>query len=298
MIEIPNFFPNFAEYNIPVGENVWYARIGGSGPPLILLHGYPQNHAMWRDVAPGLCERFTTIVPDLRGYGRSSVPPSTKGTAYAKRVMSDDIVALMRGLGHRRFRIAGHDRGGRVAYRLALDHPECVEKLAVLDILPTSEMWGAMDAYLAMKVYHWMFLAQPEPMPELLIARAWREYVDHTLASWTADGSLAPFHFEALESYRAAFADPARVHAMCEDYRAGATLDRAADEADVAAGAKIASPLLALWGDHGIPAASGHPLDVWRRWASDVSGHGVACGHFLPEEAPEATLAALLAFFV
>jgi len=292
-----DFFPGFAEREIALGGVSLYARIGGAGPPLALLHGYPQSHVMWRRIAPALGERFTVVVPDLRGYGRSSIPASRDGEGYSKRVMAADIVALMRELGHERFRLAGHDRGARVGYRLALDHPERIERLAVLDIVPTGEMWRGMDAARAMAVYHWMFLAQPEPLPETLIARSAREYIDHTLASWTTTRSLACFGEEALTSYRAAFADPARIHAFCEDYRAGATIDRANDERDMAAGAEIAAPLLALWGDHGIPAAGADPLDVWRRWASDARGHGVACGHFLPEEAPEATQRALMDFF-
>jgi haloacetate dehalogenase len=211
--------------------------------------------------------------------------------------MGADVAALMRALGHERFFVAGHDRGGRVAYRLALDRPECVAKLAVLDILPTGEMWRGMDAARAMSIYHWMFLAQPEPLPEMLISKAPRDYVDHTLASWTGAKSLVCFGEPALTSYRAAFADPARVHAFCEDYRAGATLDRQADEADLAAGRKIAAPLLALWGEAGIPASGSNPLDIWRRWALDARGRAVPGGHFLPEEAPEATLSALLDFF-
>jgi haloacetate dehalogenase len=290
------FFPGFAERRIAVGDVTLNALIGGAGPPLVLLHGYPQSHAMWRRVAPALAKRFTTVVPDLRGYGLSSIPASRKGEAYSKRVMGADIVALMQSLGHPRFSLAGHDRGGRVAYRLALDHPERIERLAVLDIIPTGEMWRGMEAARAMSVYHWMFLAQPEPLPETLIARAPREYIDHTLASWTATKSLDCFG-KALDAYREAFADPQRIHATCEDYRAGATIDRAADEADLAAGKKIAVPLLALWGETGIPAAGGSPLDVWRRWASDVRGHGVPSGHFLPEEAPEPTAKALLEFF-
>ena len=289
-------FPGFAERDIALRELSLHARIGGSGPPLVLLHGYPQSGAMWRHIAPRLAERFTIVVPDLRGYGRSSIPASRNGDSYSKRVMAADIVALMAALGHARFRLAGHDRGARVAYRLALDHPERVEKLATLDIIPTAEMWRGMDAARAMSVYHWLLLAQPEPFPETLIARSWREYLDHTLASWTATKSLDCFG-ETLEDYRAAFADPARIHASCEDYRAGATIDRALDEADFAAGRKIAAPMLALWGGHGIPAAGGDPLEVWRRWASDVRGHAIDCGHFLPEEAPEATASALLEFF-
>ncbi len=290
-------FDGFAEREFAIGESTIFARIGGSGPPLLLLHGYPQSHLMWARVAGALAGQFTLVAPDLRGYGRSSAPPSRGGERYTKRIMAQDAVALMAALGHQSFAVAGHDRGGRVAYRLALDHPERVTKLAVLDIVPTWEMWTGMDAARAMAVYHWMFLAQPEPFPETLISAAAQAYLDHTLASWTNDQTLASFAPDALAAYHEAFRDPARVHASCEDYRAGATLDRAFDEADRAAGRKIAAPLLALWGAKGIPAKGEAPLDVWRRWANDVSGEGIACGHFLPEEAPEATARALAKFF-
>jgi haloacetate dehalogenase len=247
-------------------------------------------------VAPALAERFTLVVPDLRGYGRTSVPPSRAGDAYTKRRMGEDARALMAKLGYDRFSVAGHDRGARVAYRLALDHPEAVARLAVLDIVPTLEMWRGMDAARAMQTYHWMFLAQPEPLPETLIGGAPRAYIDHTLASWTAARTLAPFG-PALDEYRAAFAQPERIHAMCEDYRAGATFDVSADETDLANGRRIRAPLLALWGAHGIPAAGSSPLDVWRGWAVNVAGEGLDAGHFLPEEAPEATARALISFF-
>ncbi|HXT09742.1 MAG TPA: alpha/beta hydrolase [Roseiarcus sp.] len=290
-------FAGFSAHDFALGEATIHARVGGAGAPLLLLHGYPQSHLMWARIAPPLAERFTVVVPDLRGYGRSSAPPSHNGERYSKRVMANDAVALMSALGHETFAIAGHDRGGRVAYRLALDHPEVVTKLAVIDIVPTAEMWAGMDAARAMTVYHWMFLAQPEPLPETLICAAPLAYLDHTLASWTGDRSLKRFAPEALAAYRAAFREPERVHATCEDYRAGATIDRALDEADRAAGRKIAAPLLALWGATGIPACGESPLDVWRRWASDVCGEGLEGGHFLPEEAPQATAKALAAFF-
>jgi haloacetate dehalogenase len=290
-------FNGFEAQEFSLGEATIFARVGGSGPPLLLLHGYPQSHLMWARVAPALTARFTVVVPDLRGYGRSSAPPSHNGERYSKRVMARDMVALMAMLGHERFAVAGHDRGGRVAYRLALDHPDVVTKIATLDIVPTGEMWAGMDAARAMSVYHWMFLAQPEPLPETLISGAPDFYVDHKLASWSGDKSLRAFAPDALDAYRAAFRDPARVHATCEDYRAGATIDRALDEVDRAAGRKIAAPLLALWGAKGIPAQGEDPLTVWRRWASDVRGSGIEAGHFLPEEAPEATAEALAEFF-
>ena len=290
-------FSHFAAHEVAVGEATIFARVGGSGPPLLLLHGYPQSHLMWARVVDRLAARFTVVAADLRGYGRSSAPPSQKGERYSKRVMAKDALALMAALGFEAFAVAGHDRGGRVAYRLALDHPRQVTKIATLDIVPTAEMWAGMDAARAMAVYHWMFLAQPEPLPETLIGGAADLYLDHTLKSWTGDQSLKSFAPEALAAYHAAMRDPARVHAMCEDYRAGATIDRALDDADRAAGRRIEAPMLALWGAHGIPAKGEGPLEVWRRWATDVSGHAIACGHFLPEEAPEETAEALDGFF-
>ena len=293
----PDLFPGFDSRFVDAGEVRLFARVGGAGPPLLLLHGFPQTHVEWRRIAGPLAKRFTVVAPDLRGYGASDAPASQRGEGYAKRVMARDAVALMRALGFDRFRLAGHDRGGRVAYRLALDHPQAVEALAVLDIVPTAEMWAGMDAARALQVYHWSFLAQPAPLPERLLERDDGGWLDHTLASWTATKSLACFEPAALAHYRAFFAEPARIHACCEDYRAGATLDRAADETDRAAGRKISAPLLALWGAAGIPAAGASPLDVWRRWATDVRGAAIDSGHFLPEENPEATRDALLGFF-
>jgi haloacetate dehalogenase len=279
----------------PAGEI--FARVGGAGPALLLIHGFPQTHMEWAALAPALAARFTVVAMDLRGYGRSAAPASRGGALYAKREMAKDARTLMAALGFSRFCVCGHDRGGRVAYRLALDWPDAVAKIAVLDIVPTAHMWAGMDAARAMTTYHWMFLAQPAPFPETLIGASARDFVDWTLASWTKDKSLACFPPASLDAYRAALTGPANIHAFCEDYRAGATLDRAHDEADRAAGRKIAAPLLALWGHAGIPAKGRSPLDVWREWASDAHGHGLDCGHFLPEEAPHATLAALLDFF-
>lgn len=291
-----DLFPGFASREIATDGATLHARIGGDGPPLVLLHGYPQSHLMWRKIAPALSARFTVVVPDLRGYGASSTPASRNGEGYSKRVMAEDVRQLMGALGFPRFHVAGHDRGARVAYRLALDAPEAVEKIAVLDIVPTAVMWRGMDAKRAMQVYHWMFLAQPEPLPETLIGQASTSYIDHTLASWTKAKSLQAFE-GALEAYRSAFAEPARIHATCEDYRAGATIDREHDEADIASGRQIEAPMLALWGAVGIPAAGASPLDIWKTFARDVRGGPIDGGHFLPEEAPDETLRALENFF-
>ncbi|KQT87453.1 alpha/beta hydrolase [Aurantimonas sp. Leaf443] len=273
-----------------------FCRIAGSGPPLLLLHGYPQTGAMWAGIAPKLAQRFTVVVPDLRGYGRSEAPDSARGQAYSKRRMAADMVAAMERLGHGRFALAGHDRGARVAYRLALDHPDRVERLAVLDIAPTVEVWEAMGAEAAISTYHWPFLAQPEPLPETLIAADPVYYLDHTLASWTADRSLRAFPPEALAEYRAAFARPGGVHAACEDYRAGATIDVEDDRADRARGAVIEAPLLVLWGAAYDASKGGDMKAIWRRWAAHVEGQGIDCGHFLVEEAPDAVLEALSRF--
>ena len=296
MSELADLFPGFASHWIDTDAGRLFARVGGAGPPVALVHGYPQTHVEWRHVAPRLAERHTVVALDLRGYGSSDAPPSAEGALYTKRVMAADVVAAMRSLGHERFAYVGHDRGARVGYRLALDDPERLTKLAVLDIVPTAEMWRGMGATRAMAVYHWMFLAQPEPLPETLIGRASREYIDHTLASWTKAKSLEAFDPRALEHYRAFFAEAKRIHACCEDYRAGATLDWAYDEADLAAGRTIDCPVLALWGGAGLPAQGENPLDVWRRWAPRAQGRAIDAGHFLPEEAPEATAEALAEF--
>lgn len=294
MSELPELFPGFASHHIETGAGPIFARSGGNGPPVVLVHGFPQTHAEWHLVATRLAERFSVVVPDLRGYGRSAAPA---GVSYSKRAMANDVALVMQGLGHERFAVVGHDRGARVGYRLALDEPDLVTRLALLDIMPTVAMWDGMDAARAMQVYHWTFLAQPSPLPEALIAGDWRHYLNHTLASWTAKGSLAPFDERALAHYRAFFCDPARIHACCEDYRAGATVDVAHDRADLEAGRTIACPTLVLWGAAGIPAATSSPLGVWRRtFAPQAEGRAIDSGHFLPEENPGATLEALLAF--
>lgn len=271
---------------------------GGSGPALILLHGYPQNHMCWAGVAPEFAKHFSVVVPDLRGYGASDAPPDDPGhTVYSKRQMALDIVALAGQLGHERFAVLGHDRGARVAYRLALDHPGKVSKLGIIEIVPTADFWASWTAELAMKAYHWTFLAQPSPLPERLISADPVGYIDHTLRSWTMKRSLDVFASDALEAYRAQARDPARIAAMCADYRAGATTDRALDEADRAAGRRISAPLMFLCGEHGFPAQTGDPAGVWRAWADDVSAVTCESGHFAMEENPGAVLDAFLPFF-
>lgn len=296
--DLADLFPGFESHWISTPEGKIFARSGGKGPPLVLLHGFPQTHVMWHRIAPELAKHFHVILPDLRGYGWSSAPRSeAPHEIYSKREMAKDVIRVVEELGHTQFALAGHDRGGRVAYRLALDHPGRLSKLAVLDIIPTYAMWQRMDAKSAMKVYHWSFLAQPYPMPETMIAKSPSEWLEHTLASWTMAKDLSAFDSRALAHYRAFFNDPSRIHATCEDYRAGAGPDVDADEADCAASRTIDCPVFALWGESGIPAEGASPLDAWRALAPKVTGYGVESGHFLAEENPEATLEALSDFF-
>jgi haloacetate dehalogenase len=270
--------------------------IAGSGPPLLLLHGYPQTHVLWHKVAPRLAEDFTVVAADLRGYGDSAKPeggPDHSG--YSKRTMARDQVEVMQRLGFERFAVAGHDRGARVAYRMAFDHPERVMKLAVLDIVPTYVMWAGADRQFGLGAYHWYFLAQPYDLPERLIGSDPEYFLRTTLARWAGTGHA--FDPEAMAEYIAHFRDPACIHGSCEDYRAGATLDLEYDAADREAGRRITSPLLALWGAGRAGSGGQDRLAVWREWATDVRGRGLPCGHFLPEEAPEETTAALRDFF-
>lgn len=288
----------FAERRIDVGHITLNVHEGGEGSPLILLHGYPQNALCWSRVAPGFAAAFRTLAPDLRGYGQSDAPPDDAGhRAYSKRTMAEDILRLMDQLGIERAAILGHDRGARVAYRFALDHPDRLSRLGIIEIVPTAAFWDAWDAALALKAYHWTFLAQPAPLPERMIGADPVAYADWTLRSWTQAKSLDVFPPAALESYRAQMADPARCAAMCADYRAGAGFDRAADEADRAAGRRIRAPLRFLWAEGGFPASTGDPAGIWRRWAEDVSEASCRSGHFVMEENPQAVLDCFLPFF-
>ena len=273
-----------------------FLRQGGNGPPLLLLHGYPQTHVMWHRVAPVLAERFTVVCPDLRGYGDSSKPAGgTDHAAYAKRAMAQDMVEVMAALGFARFAVAGHDRGGRVTHRLCLDHPRAVTRAAVLDIVPTRTIFAATDKTIASGYYHWFFLSQPEPLPERLIGGDPLFYLHRKLGAWGA-GGLAAYAPEALRAYERCFADPAVIHATCEDYRAAATIDLEHDEADL--DARIACPFLVLWGEKGLMQKNFDVLATWReKVAGSVEGRALPCGHFLPEEQPEATATELLRFF-
>jgi haloacetate dehalogenase len=295
--KLPELFPGFAEHRIRTEGGQIYVRTGGSGPPLLALHGYPQTHACWHKIAPQLATHFTLVVMDLRGYGQSSAPAGdVEHRVYSKRAMAADGVEVMRALGHARFALMGHDRGGRVAYRLALDHPEAVTRLVTLDMVPTLSAWDDMARATNVGRFHWPFLAQPAPFPETLIGHDPVYFHERLIASWTAARDLSAFDPRALQHYRASFSDPPRIHAMCEDYRAGATIDCDFDAADREAGRKIGCPMLALWGQKREVGPMKNPLETWRQWATNVSGQGIISGHFLAEEAPEATLAAILPF--
>lgn len=297
MADLPDLFPGFGERRFQTRGAEIYARVSGEGPPLVLLHGYPQTHVMWHRVAPALAARFSLVIPDLRGYGSSSIPgDDPEHFNYSKRAMGQDVCDIMDSLGHREFVVCGHDRGGRVAYRLALDERSRVSRLAVLDIVPTYDMWHRLTPELAMKTFHWTLLAQPAPLPERMIGADAIGWLEDKVGSWNATGKTSAFSPAALQHYRAFFTQPERIHATCEDYRAGATYDLNADEADRAAGRMIQCPVLALWGSAGIPGKTDGPLAIWRTWCSNVRGEAIDCGHFLAEEAPNETLAALLPF--
>lgn len=290
--------PGFTRDRIALPDITLSVQQAGKGAPLILLHGFPENGLCWAQIAPAFTDRFHVIIPDLRGYGQSDAPPDdATHDAYSKRRTAADIVALMDHLGLPSAQILGHDRGARVAYRLALDNPARVRRLGIIEIAPTAEYWDNWGYDLAMSAWHWTFLAQPSPVPERMIASDPVAWVDHTLQGWTRAKSLSVFSPAALQSYRDQASDPARIHAMCADYRAGATTDRAHDVADRAAGRRITAPLHFLWGHHGFPARTGDPAGIWRRWAETVTDAACDSGHFVMEENPQAVLAAFLPFF-
>jgi haloacetate dehalogenase len=290
------FFDGFRLEYIAVQDGVMRVRHAGSGPALLLLHGNPQTHAMWNAVAAELTVDFTIICPDLRGYGGSHKPVATDDHApYAKRNMARDMAELMDHFGHKQFFLAGHDRGGRVSHRLALDYPDRVERIAVLDIVPTIEHFERTDADFAMGYYHWFWLAQPHPFPENLINKAPEQWFrGHTSRGPKNDF----FHPEAMADYLEAVLNPDMVRGMCEDYRAAATIDLEHDRASRAAGVKIACPLMALWGAAGKIGKWYQPLEIWRQYCSgDLTGGPVASGHYLAEETPDEVIGHFRAFF-
>jgi haloacetate dehalogenase len=279
-------FDGFELTTIDTGEASIHVRHAGSGPPLLLLHGYPQTHAMWHLVAPALAEDFTVVATDLRGYGESSRPPSTADHwPYTKRAMAQDQVAVMKALGFERFAVCGHDRGARVGYRMALDDPHRVSRLAMLDIVPTGETWRRADAAFGRGYWHWYFLAQPAPLPERMIAGDLDGF-------WIA---IERMGISDEPAYRAQLDDPTVIEAMCEDYRAGATIDRALDDAETGT---ITCPVRVLWGaDGALPRFYDDPLELWRRLAPHATGAAIAgAGHFLVEDRPGPVITDLLAF--
>ena len=288
-----SLFPGFANRRIRTSGAAINVRVGGSGVPLLLLHGYPQTHAMWHKVAPQLAREFTVVCPDLRGYGESSKPRGLPDHAnYSKRAMALDMVEVMESLGYVAFHLIGHDRGGRVAHRLARDHGRRVRSLAVLDISPTLKMYESTTMQFAKAYYHWFFLIQPAPLPERMISSVGVNYILGRLGR--GKSGLGHFDRRALAEYARAFKDPRTIHATCEDYRAAATIDLVHDRKDK--NRKITMPLLALWGRHGVIAALFDCLADWREVAADVRGRALPCGHFIPEEKPRELVAELRRF--
>ena len=290
-------FSGFASHDVEVDGVIIHARVGGKGPPVLLLHGYPQTHVIWRHVAEALAGSHTVVVSDLRGYGDSGKPASEADhSSYSKRAMAADQVGLMTALGHGRFAVVGHDRGARVAHRLCLDHPGRIARAAVLDIVPTRHVFANVDRALATFYDHWFFLAEKPDMPEVLIGGAPEYFLRRKLEQWS--GPDAVFEEDAVSEYVRCFSDPEAIRASCEDYRAAASIDLEHDDADAAAGRRISCPLLVLWGDRGFVGNNYDVLEVWRRYADDVRGRGLDCGHFVPEEAPGPTIAALREFLL
>jgi haloacetate dehalogenase len=291
-------FAGFAEHAVPTGRGTVFARVGGSGPPLLLLHGYPQTHLMWHAAAPVLAQRFTVVAADLPGYGASFRPvPTPDHAAHSKRALAADLVAAMAGLGHDSFAVAGHDRGGRVAYRMALDHPDRVTAAAALDVVPTGEVWARADAAMALGYWHWAFLAQPAPLPERLIGADPDAFFDLHVRALGLGRAPDRYPADLMAAYRDLLDDAGTVEAICEDYRAGAGVDRDHDDADRGR-RRIECPLLVLWSAPGaLPRFYGDVLDVWRPWARDVTGQGLDASHFLVEDRPE-QVAGLLSDFV
>jgi haloacetate dehalogenase len=293
-----DLFPHFRALQVEIDPTVTInAIVGGSGPALLLLHGHPQTHAIWHRVTPRLAEHFTVVACDLRGYGDSSKPQGAPDHAnYSKRAMAADMVAVMQSLGFATFRVLAHDRGARVAHRLAQDHPQAVERMALLDIAPTLAMYEQTSDAFARAYWHWFFLIQPAPLPERLIEADPAAYVRDVMGRRSA--GLAPFDTRALAEYQRCLALPGAAHGICEDYRAAATIDLEHDRFDRDAGRRLALPLMVLWGEQGVVGRCFDPLAEWQRVAADVQGGALPCGHYIAEEAPDMLLERVLPFLV
>ena len=291
-----SLFPGFDTRGVHADDGTrLHCRIGGEGPPLLLLHGHPQTHAIWHRVAPTLARRYTLVLADLRGYGDSGKPSGTADHGnYSRRTMARDAITVMKAVGFDRFAVLAHDRGARVAHRLAADHPQAVERLVVLDVAPTLAMYEQTGEAFARAYWHWFFLIQPAPLPERLIEADPVAYIRDVMGRRSA--GLAPFDPRALAEYQRCIALPGTAHGICEDYRASATIDLEHDRADRERGQRLAMPLLALWGGEGIVGRCFDPLAEWRRVAGDVRGQALSCGHYIAEEAPEALLDWVLPF--
>ena len=291
-----NNFRNFPVTKVQISSDLFHTRMGGSGPPLLLLHGHPQTHAMWHLIAPALAKHFTVVMMDLRGYGDSARPASdAQHATYSKRAMALDAVGVMQHFGFERFGVLAHDRGARVAHRLALDHPAAIDRMMLLDIAPTLAMYENTTQAFATAYWHWFFLIQPPPLPEALIESDPVRYVRNVMGKRHA--GLAAFAPEALAEYERCIQIAATAHAICEDYRASNTIDLAHDRADIAAGNKFTQPLRILWGEHGAVGQCFDVLKLWREQATHVSGISLPCGHYIAEEAPELLIAQALEFF-
>jgi len=289
----------FTTTHVATAETRILVSRGGAGPALLLLHGFPETHVMWRHVAPRLAENFTVVCADLRGYGASGCPASDADHApYSKRAMARDMVSVMERLGFRRFSVAGHDRGARVAYRIALDDPDRVDRICVLDAMPLETVWQRADARFALSFWPWSLLAQPSPLPERILMASADAIVEHALAEWGTPAEVFPRDVRA--AYAAQLRDPEHARAICEEYRAGAGIDRIHEQADLASGRRIECPLFVLWSSRGALESwyvtEGGPLGLWKQWSSDLRGHALDAGHFFPEEMPDQTVAALANF--
>lgn len=290
-------FSGYERHSVRVNDVEINLVKGGSGPPLLLLHGYPQTHVIWHKVAEVLARHFTVIATDLRGYGDSSKPAGHRDHGnYSKRTMATDQVDVMRSFGFDRFFVVGHDRGGRVAHRMAVDYPDRVSKLVVLDIAPTLAMYEKTSMEFAIRYFHWFFLIRPFPFPEKLIGSDPEMYLKHTIGGPSA--GLTPFSADAYAEYLRCISDPSSIHAMCEDYRASASIDLEHDRADITAGKKIVCDLLVLWGARNVIEQCFEPMKEWQLVANHVQGAALDCGHYIPEEIPELLLSNLLDFLV